>query len=241
MIVLGFDTATPATAIGLRLADGRTLQARDDPTPGERPGHATRLLELAAGLLAEAGIAWSALDRIAVGVGPGRFTGLRIGIATARGLAQSLDTQLVGVSSPRALAEPLETGGAPVLSVIDARRGEVFVAAHAAGRELMSARTASPEELRDILARTPEPLARTPEAQWAVGDGAVRYRGQLETAGAIVPEDASPLHRVSGAAICHLALGQEAQEIEAVMPDYQRRPDAEIALERAAEPKSVGV
>jgi tRNA threonylcarbamoyladenosine biosynthesis protein TsaB len=254
MIVLGFDTATPATAIGLRLADGRTLQARDDPAPGERPGHATRLLTLAAGLLAEAGIAWSALDRIAVGVGPGRFTGLRVGIATARGLAQSLDTQLVGISSLRALAEPLEAGGAPVLSVIDARRGEVFVAAYAARRELMSARTTSPEELRDIFARipgpsvgtpgpfagTPGPSVGTPEPQWAVGDGAVRYRGRLETVGAIVPEDASPLHRVSGAAICALALGRGAQEIEAVVPDYQRRPDAEIALERAAEPRSVG-
>ena len=101
MIVLGFDTATPSTTVALRMADASTLQARDDPGSGEHPGHATRLLAMTDGLLAGAGIAWSALDRIAVGVGPGRFTGLRVGVATARGLAQSLSLELVGVSSLR--------------------------------------------------------------------------------------------------------------------------------------------
>jgi tRNA threonylcarbamoyladenosine biosynthesis protein TsaB len=78
MIVLGFDTATAATVVGLRMADGETLQARDDPAQGERPGHATRLLAMTDELLARAGVGWRALDRIAVGLGPGTFTGLRI-------------------------------------------------------------------------------------------------------------------------------------------------------------------
>jgi tRNA threonylcarbamoyladenosine biosynthesis protein TsaB len=89
VIVLGFDTATQASVVGLRLADGSTLQARDDPQPAARPGHATRLLSMAAELLADASLGWAQVERIAVGVGPGRFTGLRVGIATARGLAQS--------------------------------------------------------------------------------------------------------------------------------------------------------
>jgi tRNA threonylcarbamoyladenosine biosynthesis protein TsaB len=73
-------------------------------------------------------------------------------------------------------------------------------------------------------------------APWlAVGDGAVRYREQLERAGATVPGDASPLHRVSAEAICKLGLhATVTAELEAILPDYRRRPDAEIALESAA-------
>lgn len=233
MIVLGFDTATVATAVGLRLVDGSTLQARDDPAPGAHPGHATRLLAMTGALLAEAGIGWSALQRIAVGVGPGTFTGLRVGVATARGLAQSLGVEMVGVSSLRALAEVAgEEGDGPVLATIDARRGELFAAAYMVGEkpieELMSARALAPEDVGGILPRA--------EVPWrAVGDGAVRYREHLEIAGATVPVDGSPLHRVSAAAICELgACAATPVEIEAILPDYLRRPDAEIALERAA-------
>jgi tRNA threonylcarbamoyladenosine biosynthesis protein TsaB len=239
MIVLGFDTATAATAVGLRLADGGTLQARDDPAPGAHPGHATRLLELAHTLLAEGGIGWSAVERIAVGVGPGTFTGLRVGVATARGLAQSLDVELVSVSSLRALAEPAgEEAEGAVLAAIDARRGEVFVAGYLAGEgspnglesadELISPRALAPGDVTGVLVAAGAPWL-------AVGDGAVRYREQLRSAGATVPADGSPLHRVNAEAICELgarATGPSLQ-IESILPDYRRRPDAEIALEGA--------
>jgi len=141
MIVLGFDTSTRATSVALMLDDDEMLRARDDPGPGEHPGHATRLLAMAGGLLATAGISWPALERIAVGLGPGSFTGLRVGVATARGLAQSLAADLVGVSSSLALAKAaLEKpagerdalGDGRVLAVIDARRGEVFAGAYRA-------------------------------------------------------------------------------------------------------------
>ena len=75
MIVLGFDTATPATAVALRLADGTMLRGRDDPAVGERPGHTSRLLPLAEELLAHAGLRRGALQRIVVAEGPGTFTG----------------------------------------------------------------------------------------------------------------------------------------------------------------------
>jgi tRNA threonylcarbamoyladenosine biosynthesis protein TsaB len=240
MIVLGFDTATSATAVGLRLADGSTLQARDDPAPGAHPGHATRLLELTHKLLAEAGIGWNAVERIAVGAGPGTFTGLRVGVATARGLAQSLDVELVSVSSLRALAEPAGEGAAgAVLATIDARRGEVFVAGYLAGErspnglepadELITPRALAPGDVTGLL------VARG--APWlALGDGAVRYREQLESAGATVPQDGSPLHRVSAETICELGARATvvSSQIEGILPDYRRRPDAEIALEDAA-------
>jgi tRNA threonylcarbamoyladenosine biosynthesis protein TsaB len=239
VIVLGFDTATPGTAVGLRLADGTVLEAYDDPPAGERPGHTTRLLPLADGLLAQAGLEWGALERIAVGVGPGTFTGLRIGVATARGLAQALGVELVGVSTLRALAEGAlrASPGAEreVLAVIDARRGEVFVGGYATGVELFAPRALAPSALASVLASV-ESVAygasSLPGPGWvAVGDGAVSYRTALEDLGIEVPEDASPLHRVSGACICELALG--ASPSEGVLPDYLRRPDAELALEAA--------
>jgi tRNA threonylcarbamoyladenosine biosynthesis protein TsaB len=235
MIVLGFDTATRSTAVALRLDDGRTLQARDDPAPDERPGHATRLLEMADGLLAGAGIGWSALERIAVGRGPGTFTGLRVGVATARGLAQSLGVELVGVSSLRALAEPRlnrERAGSRVLAVLDARRGEAFVAAY----ERIDRERGSIVELLAPVALAPERLRGVVEqgAGWeAIGDGAVRFRGELEAAGMAVPADASPAHVLSAEAICELGAHARRVSLEqAILPEYGRRPDAEIALER---------
>ncbi len=247
MIVLGLDTSTSSSAAALRLADGRTSEARDDPPPGEHPGHATRLLGLSRGLLDGAGVPWSALERIAVGVGPGTFTGLRVGIATARGLAQSLDIELVGVSSLQALAHAvLGDGGArdrrpeAVLAVIDARRGEVFAAVYVDGeggvpRSVTAPAALAPEHLSDLIEQAGEGLG-APGALWpALGDGAVRYRAQLEALGIEVAEDASPLHRVSAASICALgALADPGGGYQGVLPDYCRRPDAELALERAA-------
>jgi tRNA threonylcarbamoyladenosine biosynthesis protein TsaB len=239
MIVLGFDTATPSTTVGLRLSDGSLSQARDDPAPGEHPGHATRLLAMAGELLAGAGVAWGALERIAVGVGPGTFTGLRVGIATARGLAQSLSVELVGVSSLQALALAAGADGhEAVLAVLDARRGEVFAAAYAAteGRapqELSPARALAPEDLQSVLKEAARDGGEDRQPWIAVGDGAIRYRDHLELAGVTVAADSSPLHFIGAAAICELGASAPAAGCEQIVPDYRRRADAEIALEGA--------
>jgi tRNA threonylcarbamoyladenosine biosynthesis protein TsaB len=239
MIVLGFDTATPSTAVGLRLADGHTPTMRDDPGAGERPGHATRLLAMTGELLARADVAWSALERIAVGVGPGTFTGLRVGIATARGLAQSLSVALVGVSSLRALAlgAAAHDGHAGVLAVIDARRGEAFAGAYRVGEqmsitELAPPRALAPEDLGGVLAQAERADGDPGEGWLAVGDGAIRFRTQLELAGVTVPDDRSPLHLIDALAICELgAQAPAVASYEEVLPDYRRRADAEIALD----------
>jgi tRNA threonylcarbamoyladenosine biosynthesis protein TsaB len=254
VIVLGFDTATQATVVGLRLADGAMLQARDEPAPHEHPGHATRLLEMAAALLARAGIGWGELQRIAVGLGPGRFTGLRVGIATARALAQSLEIELAGVSSLQALglAAGRDDPGAAILAVIDARRREAFAAAYPPGVDFTSRRRAhepldgeielpralGADQLRSIV----EELERRGAAggrRWlAVGDGALCFAHELEHGGVTVAAGGSPLHTVDPLAICELgATLAEPGPPEQILPDYRRTPDAAPARER---PLSVG-
>jgi tRNA threonylcarbamoyladenosine biosynthesis protein TsaB len=252
VIVLGFDTATQATVVGLRLADGRTLQARDDPPAREHPGHATRLLDMAGELLVQAEIGWRELQRIAVGVGPGRFTGLRVGVATARGLAQSLDVQLIGVSSLSALglAAARVHPGRSILAIIDARRQEVFAAGYPAGTDFFAsgeqrdgARRGGEIELRQALdgerlrgvAAELQSFAASPAQPWlAVGDGALCFASELRQGGVDVVAERSPLHAIDAGAICELgARAGAAGARDRVLPDYRRTPDAALARDRA--------
>jgi tRNA threonylcarbamoyl adenosine modification protein YeaZ len=199
--------------------------------------------------LQQAQLGWSEIERIAVGVGPGTFTGLRIGVATARGLAQSLAIELVGVSSLQALAQPLVEHGRCVLAVIDARRGEAFVASYQDSHELVGAQALPPVRLREALeqahaaAQRSTQAGHSPEARrstegrcstrWiAVGDGAVRFAEVLLGLGVEVPPAGSPLHLSSGRAICELG-GQATPCEGTLLPDYGRVPDAEIALQEA--------
>jgi tRNA threonylcarbamoyladenosine biosynthesis protein TsaB len=230
--VLGFDTATPATVVGVLRDDGVVFEGRHDPAPGERPGHATRLLGLVDEVLEAAGVRLEDVGRIAVGTGPGSFTGLRIGIATARGLAQGTGAELVGVSTLRALALNAEGSDRPVAAVIDARRGEVFAAAWNADTELMSPAALAPAALAQALRRLATPgqagdaeraLSAPP---LALGDGALRFRDDLEPAGAEIPPDDDPLHRVAARHVCRLGAGAKPTGID-VVPDYLRLPDAE--------------
>lgn len=243
MNVLGIDTSTSATAVALAMGDVGGGERRDDPVAGAHPGHATKLLGMVQELLGDTGARWEQIERIAVGVGPGAFTGLRVGVATARGLAQSLAIEIVGVSSPLALADEAlrdATGSAAgrVIAAIDARRGEVFAGAYEhrpeGTCELLHPRALPPQELAGMLADG-DAAAGARSSPWlAVGDGALRFREAFEGAGASVPADSSPLHLVRASAICHLGALAPALGAEAVVPDYRRRPDAELALEVAA-------
>jgi tRNA threonylcarbamoyladenosine biosynthesis protein TsaB len=232
MIVLGIDTATAATAVALGGESGPLREARDDPPAGAHPGHATRLLAMVDELLGGAGLELGDVQRIAVGVGPGTFTGLRVGIATARALAQSAGSELVGVSSLAALAAPAlsraRSEERTVLATIDARRREVFAAPYSPGGELLAgAQAIAPAGIGGLVEQSGavQPLG--------VGDGALRYRAELEAAGVEVPEDGSPLHRVTAAAICELGQSGAGGDYAEVLPEYLRRPDAELALQAA--------
>jgi tRNA threonylcarbamoyladenosine biosynthesis protein TsaB len=235
--LLAFDTATPATTVALALPDEISLTRRHEPAAGERPGHVSELLPLALELLAEAGVDFGQLDRIAVGVGPGTFTGLRIGVATARALAQAHGLPLVGVSTLRSLAagavaDAVAAAAPATLAVLDARRGEAFAAAWRA----QGGADADAEPLLAPAALTPAALAQAaaalPAGTVAAGDGAVRFRTVLEAAGVVVPADDSAIHRVEAAVHARLAAGMEPTAPEAVIPAYLRLPDAELALRR---------
>jgi tRNA threonylcarbamoyladenosine biosynthesis protein TsaB len=235
--ILAFDTASPATAVALSGLGDVVFTAQHDPLPGERPGHATRLLPLVARVMERAGVGWDAVDRIAVGVGPGTFTGLRIGIATARALARGRAIPLAGVSTLQslALARPnpdlVPAGLDAVFAVLDARRGEVFAAgwrmeeADEFDRALLPPRALAPEALADLIA----PLG---PATLAIGDGAIAFREALERSGSFIPEDDSPLHKVTAMNHCRLADRLEGELPDEVRPDYLRAPDAEIAAQR---------
>jgi tRNA threonylcarbamoyladenosine biosynthesis protein TsaB len=228
MRILAFDTATQATTVALSdPAQGLLLELHHDPAAGERPGHATHLLPLVAEILEQAGGGWQAVDRIAVGVGPGTFTGLRIGVATARALARAREIPLVGVSSLEALALGAGSEVPAVLAVIDARRGEAFAAAWR-GRELaLEPAALAPEALAVEVFKAL--VAGYGLAPLAVGDGALRFREEIEAAGAVVAPADSRLHRICAINHCRLAAGLPATAPAEVHPAYLRAPDAEIA------------
>jgi tRNA threonylcarbamoyladenosine biosynthesis protein TsaB len=238
-VILGFDTATPATVVALLdPATGTTREGRHDPDTDpahpERPRHMTGLLTLVDRQMRALGAGWEDIDRIAVGVGPGTFTGLRIGVATAQALARTRDIGLVGVSTLHALAlgaaGEAEPGEDAVLAVIDARRREVF----AAGWSLADVADPHAEPLLAPQAVPVDALAETVRAHghsWvAVGDGSVPFRTALESSGARIPKDDSRRNRVSAIEHCRLAIGLSPEPPDGVRPEYLRLPDAEINL-----------
>jgi tRNA threonylcarbamoyladenosine biosynthesis protein TsaB len=194
VLTLAFDTATSAATAAL-VRDGQVL--------GERVSRAVRVLEDADELFRESGAARTELTGIVVGTGPGSFTGLRMGLAAARGLALALELPVAGVSTLAALA-----AGAPgALPVVDAGRREVFTL------------------------RGGEPVVCAPadievdSGTLCVGDGAVRYRTVLEEGGASVPPDGDERHLPR--ARFHAELAREFGSPDAVEPLYLRIPDAE--------------
>ncbi len=197
MLTLAFDTATDAAT---------TAVVRDGEVVGERRTKPATILQDIDELLDRASDTRVAVDRIVVGTGPGSYTGLRMGLITARMLSLTLDAPVAGISTLDALG-----AGAPgALPVIDARRREIFT--------MVDGEPA-------VLA--PADLQLDPDTT-AVGDGAVRYRETLEGLGATVPPDDDPRHVPW--ARHHAALAVEFGPAERAEPIYLRVPDAERAV-----------
>ncbi len=225
--ILGIDTATADATVAVALAGEAVVDRSMDPAEDGRPRHAAALLAAIEAAVAEAG-GWGEIESIAVGIGPGAFTGLRIGVTTARALAQARGLALCGVSSLAALARGVAEAhsGRPAAPLIDARRGEVFAALFDAGGELLlEPWTEAPEGAGGrLVAAVENPLA--------AGDGSLRFRAQLESVGVEVLPDADPAHRMAARHVCALAARLEPGLPTDVTPAYLRRPDAEVWREQ---------
>lgn len=211
-------------------SDGEVLhESQLGLSPQGRPRHATGLLEEVERAAAAAG-GWSAVDLLAVGLGPGSFTGLRIGISTARGLGVSLGLPTRGVCTLDAVAAGIAEAGAEGkrLAVLDGWRGEVFAALYSAtGERIWEPAVHRPEDLAERIRALEEPPS-------VAGSGAVRFRHELARGGVRMADDSAPVHRVAGRHVCALAASAGGGDRDGLAPIYLRPPDAERWRERDA-------
>ena len=228
MIVLGIDTSTPQTSVAI--GNDREILANVSIAGKARQESVTPALQQM--------LAWSGLDLgrvggIAIGIGPGLFTGLRVGVETAKTLAQVLNVPIVGITSLDALAFAVRHTSRQIACVIDARRGEVFAAVYRAVPGGVARET-------DHLVLKPDHLVAElqalPGEVLCVGNGAILYRREIEDLGSRV-EFASPaVAYPDAAALVELAIPrftrEEHDRLFDVVPLYLRKSDAEIAWDQ---------
>jgi len=237
MRILALDTATSACTVAV--VDGESVLA--ELTLQVPRAHSTRLMPLVAQALKESGLDRRDLDAVAVGVGPGSFTGLRIGLATAKGLAFALDKPCVGVCTLKAMAYGTGAQEGLVVSLLDARRGQVYAGIYAAGgrdpaawEELVGPSHLSLDRLAELLhrLRTERAVARGPVT--VCGDVAVSYGPtlglgdalRLAPPGAMLPRGWA----VAMVGAADLARGR-AVPPDALTPLYLKKSEAETLWE----------
>jgi tRNA threonylcarbamoyladenosine biosynthesis protein TsaB len=235
VLILSLDTTTPAGSCAL-FGDGHVLREQaSDPAVSQ----AARLPGDLIALLAAHNAALHEIDAFVVGIGPGSFTGLRVGIATMQGLAVAMGKPLVGISAFDALARIAGVSGTSsrpdpphvrqrIATWIDAWRGEVFAALYEGGHEIEAASVEPPARLLDRYSGAPTVFT---------GDGAALYHADIVRA---LGEDAwftdpvVPLLAGTMAALAADVLAQGDRPLpHAVRPLYVRRSDAELARDRS--------
>lgn len=214
--VLAVDAALSACSVAV-LVDGDVAAQRFEAMAR---GHAERLLPMVREAMAAASLGFESLDLIAVTIGPGHFTGLRVGLAAAQGLSLALNLPLAGVTTLEAIAAAAAPGAAPLAVALESKRADLYLQVFAAGRALAGPIAATPE----LLARGPWP----PGVLALAGDGAPRLEPALAAAGRrsrrIGPDlpDAVAVARVA-------ALRHGTPSAIAAEPLYLRSPDVTLA------------
>lgn len=216
-VELAFDTATAACVVAIRSDDRIDTISPDSTRMLESPAHARELLPAIEELLARNQLEVADLTDLAVGIGPGAFTGLRIGVATARAIATARG---IGVKPVSSLAALQAGAGAPdsTVALIDARRNEIFCRIDEAEQLV------SPERAVELAA-----AKGSDGPTLVVGDGALKLAEELLAAGLDVPSPDDARHIVSAAAMLDLAADLEPVAANAVTPNYIRPPDAKVS------------
>ena len=234
MVVLALETATRAGSVALfdhgvcRARRGDAARTHGERLPGE-------LIAIAR----EAGRALADVDLFAVVTGPGSFTGLRVGVAAIQGLALASDKRVVGVPTLELLANGWRRRAQPrdasiVVACLDGQRGEVFYAAWRAGPDeqalqpLLDPRVGTPDEAVAAVRRL-----HGESRAVAVGDGAMRYASAFAGVADVTDLDVAMAEVAAGEAA---ARPDRAVTPHALRPIYIRRPDAELARQRATSP-----
>jgi len=221
LYVLGIDTSTMT---------GGAAVVRDGQLVGEyvlniRTTHSERLLPAIERLLQDAGLSLEEMDGLAVVVGPGSFTGIRIGVATAKGFAYALNRKLVGLTALEALGRQFQAFPGIVVPMIDSRRTEVYAQAFLGGKPLAAPHNSHLDEVLRWCRSQEQPCLM-------VGDGAIAYREYI-AAGlpeAVFPPPEFALLRPAAVAALGWERLKEGQYSDAfaVNPVYLRKTEAEI-------------
>lgn len=236
-MLLALDTATLTASVALLDGAGRTVAARRDRVTT----HSERLLALVDAVLAEGGVRPGALDAIACGAGPGSFTGLRIGLATAKGLCLATGRPLVLVSSLAALAARAPAGALAV-GAIDAFKGEVYAGFYRigdGGEPIGDPETDEPEEIvlppARLAERLVEAAAREPGRVHLVGD--VLGAWPVLAVPGVDLHDGGPPDAVEVARLAARRLaGGAPDDLAAAVPRYIRPSEAEVLGPRPVKP-----
>ena len=228
MLILGVETSTPAASVCLATGEGVAARMAIGPgLPHLQRAHGAFLAPAIATCLQAAGVSADDVHGVAVSLGPGLFTGIRVGIATAQAFAHARGLPMVGLASLDLLAFGQRHVRRDIVPVIDARRGELFWATYRAV-------PGGVQRIGDFRRGRPEVLAAEVEATSAetlcVGDGAVAHRGLLESAGADLVT--GPGSHPDAESLVELAmprfLREETVKPEELSPIYLRQADAQI-------------
>ncbi|MBA2726261.1 MAG: tRNA (adenosine(37)-N6)-threonylcarbamoyltransferase complex dimerization subunit type 1 TsaB [Actinobacteria bacterium] len=229
MLILGIETSTPQASVAIGSEQGVVASA----LVSRGASYNEFLLPAIRFCLEEAGLGYRNLGGIAVGLGPGLFTGMRVGVATAKALAQTLSLPIAGMSSLDVLAYSVRYAPKTICAALDARRNEVFHAFYRSSpgglQRMTDYRVERPEQLAIGIASRPEEVLM-------VGNGALLYRDIFEDLGSVVEVGTMSHQFPDAASVVELALPRMFREdfdsLYELKPLYLRRSAKRIQWER---------